>query len=150
MRTLAVSCLKIAFTVMLSSVGAFACQPCQSTLTLEQSAGKAELIIVGERLDFSPNEVEPQTIKVRVWSILKGKAERKKIVVRSWYQMCPYGIIVDNQRYVMFLSKSAEMPGMYEAVDGGCGVKTLSVQNKVVLVEGKKMSLAELREKYKL
>jgi hypothetical protein len=149
MRTLAQSCLKIAFTVFLLSAGAFACQPCESTLTLEQSAGKAELIIVGDRLDFSPSEVEPQSIKVRVLSILKGKAD-KKIIVRSWYQMCPYGIIVDNQRYVMFLTKSAEMPGMYEAVEGGCGVKTLSVRNKVVLVEGKRMSIAELREKYKL
>jgi hypothetical protein len=151
MRILAVSCLKLTFTVLLSSAGAFACQPCQSTLTLEQSASKAELIIVGERLNFSPNEVRPQSIKLRIVSILKGKAERKKIVVRSWYQkICPYGIIVDDQRYVMFLSKSVEMPGMYEAVEGGCGVKTLSVQNKEVLVEGKRMSLAELREKYKL
>jgi hypothetical protein len=150
MRILAVSCLKIAFTVVLLSAAAFACQPCESTLNLEQSAGKAELIIVGERLDFSPKEVRPQSIKVRVVNILKGKAERKKIVVRSWYQICPYGIIVDDQRFVMFLSKSVEMPGMYEAVDGGCGVKTLSVQNKEVVVEGKRMSLAELREKYKL
>lgn len=150
MRTLVVPCLKIAFTVLLLSAGAFACQPCQSTLTLEQSANKAELIIVGERLDYSPKEIQPQTIKVRVLSVLKGKVEHKEIVVRSWYQMCPYGIIVDNQRYVMFLSKSAEMPGLYEAVEGGCGVKTLSVQRKVVLVEGKRMSLVELRKKYKL
>jgi hypothetical protein len=149
-RTLAVCCLKIALTVLLSSAGAFACQPCQSTLTLEQSASKAVLIIVGERLNFSSKELQPQSIKVRVVSILKGKAERKTIVVRSWYQMCPYGIIVDDQRYVMFLSKSVEMPGMYEAVEGGCGVKTLSVENKTVLVEGKRISLTELREKYKL
>lgn len=150
MRTLAMACLKIAFTVLLSSVGAFACQPCLSTLTLEQSASKAELIIVGERLNFSPNEVRPQSIEVRVVSVLKGKDERKTIRVRSWYQICPYGIIVDDQRYVMFLSKSVEMRGMYEAVEGGCGVKTLPVQNKKVLVEGKRISLAELREKYKL
>ena len=150
MRTLTNSLLKTAFTVLLLSVGAFACQPCESKLTLEQSARKAELIIVGQRVDYSPNEVQPQTIKVRVLSVLKGKAENKEISVRSWYQMCPYGIIVDSQRYVMFLSKSAEMPGLWEPVEGGCGVKTLSVQKKVVLVGEERMSLSQLRKKYKL
>ena len=150
MRTLAESCLKTAFTVLLLSAATFACQPCQSTLNLEQSAAKAELIIVGKRLDFSPKEVEPQSIRVRALRALKGKAELKEIVVRSWHQMCPYGIIVGNQTYVMFLSRSAEMPGMYEAVEGGCGVKTLLVQNNLVLVEGKKMTLVALRKKYKL
>jgi hypothetical protein len=151
MRTLAASSLKIAFAVLLLSAAAFACRPCESTLNLEQSAGKAELIIVGERLDFSPKEVRPQSIKVRVVSTLKGEAGRKKIVVRSWYRrVCPYGIVVDDRRYVMFLAKSVEMPGKYEAVEEGCGVKTLSVRNNEVLVDEKRMSLAEFREKYKL
>ena len=150
MSALANSLLKTAFTVLLLSVGAFGCQPCESTLTLEQSARKAELIIVGQRVDYSPNEVQPQTIKVRVLSVLKGKAEHKEITVRSWYQMCPYGIIVDNQRYVMFLSKSAEMPGFWEPVENGCGVKTLSMQKEEVLVGKERMSLSQLRKKYKL
>ena len=151
MRSLAVSCLKIVSMVLLSCVGGFACQPCQSTLTLEESAGKAELIIVGQRPNFSPNEVRPESIRVRVVSILKGKPQKRVIVVRSWYRrVCPYGIVVDDQRYVMFLTKSVEMPGKYEAVEEGCGVKTLAVRNNGVLVDEKKMSLAELREKYKL
>ena len=64
--------------------------------------------------------------------------------------MCPYGIIVDNQRYVMFLTKSAEMPGLWEPVENGCGVKTLSVQKDLVLVGEERMSLSQLRKKYKL
>ena len=63
--------------------------------------------------------------------------------------MCPYGVIVDDQKYVMFLSKSAEAPGLWTAVEDGCGVKTLSVQNKMVLVGEVKMSLDDLRQKYK-
>ena len=65
MRALANSLLKTAFTVLLLSVGAFGCQPCQSTLTLEQSARKAELTIVGQRVDYSPKEVNRKPSKCR-------------------------------------------------------------------------------------
>jgi hypothetical protein len=77
MKCMAVFCLKVALTVLLSSIGAFACQPCQSTLTLEQSAAKAELIIVGQRPKFSRNEVRPESIKVRVVSILRANPRKK-------------------------------------------------------------------------
>jgi hypothetical protein len=50
----------------------------------------------------------------------------------------------------MFLTKSLGIPGMYEAVEEGCSVKKLSVQNQAVLVDENRMSLAEFREKYKL
>jgi hypothetical protein len=150
MRMISVWLLKVVVIIGLLNTTIFACQPCTSSLNLDQSLAKAALVIAGQRLDYDADETQPQSIKVRVLSVMKGKIKEETISVRSWYQMCPYGIIVDNQTYLMILTKSSEMPGMYEPVNSGCSVRTLLVKSDAVTIDGEKMSLEELQSKYKL
>lgn len=150
MRIIGSWVLKVAVVLGLLNANMFACQPCESTLNLEESLAKSELVIVGQRLDYDADETQPQSIKVKVLSVMKGKMGEETISVRSWYGMCPYGIIVDDQTYLMILTKSSEIPDMYEPVDYGCSVRALSVKSNTVTVNGEKMTIEELRSKYRL
>lgn len=150
MRIISLWCFKVALTIALLNTTIFACQPCESSLNLEQSLSKATLIIVGSRIDYDAEEVQPQNIRVKVLKVLKGKIGEETISIRSWYGMCPYGIIVDDQTYLMILTKSSEMPDMYEPVDYGCSIRTLLLKSDTVTVDGEKMSLEQLQSKYKL
>ena len=140
----------IAFAVALSGETVFACQPCRSSLNLEQSLNKADLVIIGKRIDFATGDVAPAKIQVKVLKVLKGKLKGEQVAARSWYGMCPYGIIVDDQTYLMVLKKSSEMPGVYESVDSGCSVRILPVKSERILIDGKDISLEELQRRYKL
>jgi len=150
MRIIGVWFLKVTVVISLLNATICACEPCGSSLNLDKSLAGADLVVVGKRLDYDADEVQPQSIKVRVLSVMKGEIAGETINVRSWYGMCPYGIIVDDQTYLMILKKSSEMPGMYEPVAYGCSVRTLLVKSDTVTVDGEKMSLEQLRSKYKL
>ena len=142
--------LTILFTILLMNETALACQPCTSTLNLEQSLKKADLVIVGRRMDHEPNGPPYQTSTVAVFKVLKGTVIREEVLVRGWHGMCPYGIIVNDKTYLMILQVSSEISGAYEAVDSGCSVKTLPVQSGVVSIEGKRLSLEKFKRRYKL
>jgi len=132
----------IAIAIMTETV--IACQPCKSKLDLEQSLKKADLVIVGKRIDYDPEEKMPSSIKVNIIKVLKGEIKEEQIEVKSWYGMCPYGIVVDNQIYVMILKKPLKMQGMYTTVNTGCSVTKLLVKSKKVSVDGKIMSIEDI------
>ena len=139
------------FSVTLFAITTLACEPCSSNLNLEQSLNKADLVIVGQKfINNDVSEERPTTSRIQVLRVLKGRLSDKQIVVRSWYGMCPYGIIIDDKTYLMILSKSKEMPGAYESIDSGCSVKTLPVKGDNVYVDGVTISLAKIKRKFKL
>jgi len=130
---------------------ACACEPCQQVLDLDVSLAKATLVVVGRRTDYAQAEQErwsrqqgPDTIDVAVERVLKGAAP-KRITVDSWQGMCPYGIVVDGDRYVMIL---AGEPPVYQSVESGCAVKVLPVVRDLVDVGGGDLeTLDEIRER---
>jgi hypothetical protein len=140
----------VVFAVTLVGETVFACPPCPSTLNLEQSLSKADLVIVGERIASDGPEGRAQNIQVKVLKVLKGKLKGRQVAARSWHGMCPYGIIVGDGKYLMILKESSEMPGMYDSVDSGCSVSTLSVKSEKVSVDGKRIPLKEFQRRYKL
>ena len=127
----------------------YACEPCPSTLNFEETVEKSDLVIIGQRTDFSPNEQDsldglPDSINVKIIEILKGDTNQNQITVNSWDGMCGYGIVVDGKKYVMLLKKRDTM---YDAVDFGCSVKTFPVDNGLVDFNGDKISIDEFTDK---
>lgn len=141
-------CLMVTMLIAIAimATAAIACQPCQSKLDFEQSLQQADLVIVGKRIDYDPEEKMPSTIKVNIINVLKGEIKEEQIEVKSWYGMCPYGIVVDDQIYVMILRKSFEMQGVYITVNAGCSVTQLLVKSNKVSVGGKSMSIEDIIE----
>lgn len=110
---------------------AVACQPClaEKSLTLEQSIAQADLIVVGYRHEVQPpqdNDETPQQTKVQVMRVLRGSVKENQIMVHSYSGMCPYGVVLpDDKPYVLILRASGDGT-TYSAVDR-CSVKTLRV-----------------------
>ncbi len=110
---------------------ALACEPClaEKSLKLEQSIAQADLIVVGYRHQAQPpqdNDATPQQTKVQVMRVLRGSVKDNQIMVRSYSGMCPYGVVLpDDKPYVLILRASGD-GATYSAVDR-CSVKALSV-----------------------
>ncbi len=122
----------------LFSTSALACQPCREDLNFEQTTQKAGLIIIGQKVVHGPSTKSgssklpggPEWIRVKVLETLKGDLSEKEIQIRSWYGMCAYGIIInDNKPYVIFLQKGKDQ---YYAVNSGCAIRTFSVDGNIV------------------
>jgi hypothetical protein len=139
----------ILFSFAFSVSEARACEPCtrEASMQFEETARNSDLIIIGQRDDFSPDELThgtfgPENIKVKVRRILKGKETREEITVKSWSGMCPYGIILnDNLPHVIFLKKSGET---YRAVND-CSVKYYDVKDDVVEFGKQKISVEDFQ-----
>jgi hypothetical protein len=136
------------FLIVVASV-VYAFEPCSSTLNFEETVEKSDLIIIGQRTDFSPDEQDsfetvPDSINVRIIEILHGDTNRNQITINSWDGMCGYGIVVDDKTYVMLLQ---ERDDIYDAVDFGCSVKTFPVDNGLVDFNGDKISIDEFIDK---
>lgn len=136
--------LTMVIAIVITTETAIACQPCKSKLNLEQSLEKADLVIVGKRIDYDPEEKMPSSIKVNIIKVLKGEIKKGQIEVKSWYGMCPYGIVVDDRIYVMILKKPLKIQGMYTTVNTGCSVTKLLVKSSKVSVDGKIMSIEDI------
>ena len=139
----------IIFSFLFASSIVYACEPCPSTLNFEETVEKSDLIVIGQRTDFSPNEQDsfetlPESINVDIIEILKGSNNQNQITVNSWDGMCGYGIVVDDKEYVMLLQKK---DNMYDAVNFGCSIKTFSVDNGLVDFNGDKISIDEFTDK---
>jgi hypothetical protein len=140
----------ILFSLTLGLSEARACEPClkEKSMQFEETARAADLIIIGHRTDFSPDEIRtgigPETIKVKVARVLKGKAGKEEIKVKSWSGMCPYGIILnDNLQHVIFLKKLGEM---YYAVEM-CSVKDFAIKDGMVEFEDQKIAIEDFQLK---
>ncbi|HET9483744.1 MAG TPA: hypothetical protein VFO79_07295 [Xanthomonadales bacterium] len=139
----------VAFACAAPARHAGACEPCEHVLDLDASLAKATLVVVGRRTDYAPAERErwvrqqgPDTIDVAVERVLKGDAPAR-ITVDSWAGMCPYGIVVDGDRYVMILTGG---PPVYHSLDSGCGVKVLPVVGDLVDVGGGELATIDALE----
>lgn len=141
----------ILFSLVLNVQEARACEPCSKELSLnfEETARRADLIIIGQRYDFRPDELThgtfgPESIRVQVQRIFKGQESRDEITVKSWSGMCPYGIILnDNQRHVIFLKREGDT---YRAVDM-CSVKDYLIKDDVVEFGKQKLKIEAFRLK---
>ncbi|HKS26441.1 MAG TPA: hypothetical protein VJS44_01415 [Pyrinomonadaceae bacterium] len=145
--TLALILFSLAFTVR----EARACEPCtkDASINFEETARRADLIIIGQRYDFRPDELKhgtfgPENIRVQVRRIFKGEEGRDEITVKSWSGMCPYGVILnDNLPHVIFLKKSGDT---YHAIDM-CSVKDYLIRDDVVEFGKQKISIEDFRMK---
>ncbi|MBD0373433.1 MAG: hypothetical protein ICV60_21540 [Pyrinomonadaceae bacterium] len=141
----------VLFSLALGAKEARACEPCtkDASMQFEETARNSDLIIIGQRDDFTPDELThgvggPEVIKLNVRRVLKGKESRAEITVKSWSGMCPYGIIInDNLPHIVFLKKSGDQ---YRAVDM-CSVKDYLVKDNVVEFGSQKISLEDFELK---
>jgi hypothetical protein len=138
------------FVVLLSLIlfrRGYACEPCAYILTLEETAEKADLIVIGHALDgitpaeFGGDFVGPDWMTIEVTHVIKGELSDNTIRVNSWNGMCQYGIVLgDDAPYVIFLQ---DLGDMYDAVEHGCAVKTLPVFDSFVEYQGERLPLKD-------
>jgi hypothetical protein len=151
----------------------YACEPCHFNFTLRHSLAEADLVLVVKRAearkDAPPRGPEPPCDELSVEEVLKGDFRGEKVRVRSFYGMCPYGIIVGEGTYVVILKKAeasdydvsgdetaacgealARKAGLYVAVGGGCAARVLAVEDGSVEAEGRRLTLGEFRDRYGL
>lgn len=130
----------------LFSTSTLACQPCREDLNFEQTAQKAGLIIIGQKVADGPSTKSgssklpggPDWIRVKVLEIIKGDTKDQEVQIKSWYGMCAYGIIInDNKPHVIFLQKSKDQ---YYAVNSGCAIRTFSVDGNIVNFKDSELS----------
>lgn len=134
--------------ISLLSVPVLACEPCPENkiLNFEQTAQKADLIIIGQKVSDGPSTKSygsnfsggPEWIKVKVLEIIKGDTKDQKIQIKSWYGMCAYGIIInDNKPHVIFLQKCNKQ---YCAVNSGCAIRTFPVEGNIISFQETELS----------
>ena len=143
---IALSAVGVGLVGCSAAVSGWACEPCATTLDADASIERAELIIVGQRADYSARETQlsvggPDTVRVKVLQVLKGQPAQDEVVVNAWDGMCDYGIVVDDRSYVMLLQQRG---AIYDAVDYGCGLKALLVENGGVDLDGHRITLESL------
>jgi len=133
---------------------AWSCEPCFEVLDLAESILQADLIIIGHRKDYTseekdqwPKQQGPDSVQVLVTKILKGGLDNNLIEVNSWDGMCPYGIVVDDAQYAMFLKKREHV---YDSVNFGCSVKTLPVRNDEIHIDENLISIENFKKRYDL
>lgn len=123
---------------------AYACQPCETTLGIEQTIAKADLIIEARKVSSSKKS-NPEFITLKIKSIIKGDYTKKRIIVRSYHGMCSYGIVIDKKNYLVFLQLTT---GGWDAIDNGCSVKTLPVINGLIQYKDMLISPNEFKSNY--
>ena len=113
---------------------------------------KAEVIVVGQKIAdgppseaLNPDYAQAEWIEIGIIEVLKGSPQQSSLKVNSWDGMCPYGIVVDEKTYVFFLVKRQVNDEEYEydAVNFGCGHKTLVVNNDSVNFQGQAVALQD-------
>jgi len=135
------------FLFVFLSSGVYACEKCFPTLNLEETVAESDLIIIGQKISEGPHTDPrpdgyggPDWIEIEIEKIVKGQTKEKKIKVNSWDAMCRYGIIIDDQKYIMFLKERNVEDETYEydAVNYGCAVKTYLIKEDMVEFERRK------------
>ena len=140
------------YVVILANVDfVAACEPCADYFNLEGTIQAADVIVVGEKISEGPHTDPrpeglggPEWIEVNVQQVLKGQVQEKNIRVNSWQAMCLYGIQLEKGMHVIFLSNPQNSPA-YDAVNYGCSLKALSIEDDMVLYEGKQIPLSNLK-----
>lgn len=142
--------MKLFFVLpFLWSYSVLACEPCESNLGIEETIAQADLILIGQKIrDIVEPGIPPDTppeIVVRIDRFLKGFVKEKELKVHSFSGECPYGIVVDEKSYLIFLKGPP-----YTAVNNGCAVKTLPAQEGLIEWEGRRLSPNEFAMQFGL
>jgi len=141
----------LTFLVFLSFVGlSSACQPCLKNYSFDEAVKKADLIILGQKIKAwsdnpkaSPNQ--PEWVEVAVKEVFKGELSAKQVKIHSYYGMCPYGVVLpDDKSYLMLLEKEDDH---FRAVYQGCAVNKYLVEDNKVLFEDEKISIDDFVKK---
>lgn len=136
--------LGAAALVALAGAGAYACQPCESTLDLRRTLEKADLVVVAGRAKLPKEPDGPgggsACHELEVEAVLKGEFKGEKLTVRRWYGMCPYGIFVNEGTYVVILGKASASDYDSTTYDDGECRESLGVKAHVAKApEGKSL-----------
>lgn len=125
-----------------------ACEPCESILSLEDTTAQADLVFIGRLAAEGPATDDgegwggPEWIEVDVVEVYKGRPSGERVRVHSWSGMCPYGIILNDQsEHLIFLQETSSG---YDAVNYGCAVKQLSIEEGRVIIGDQALSIADL------
>ena len=144
----------ILFTFLVVLYPTYACQPCQKSLSLEETINESDYIIIGQKIKEAPLEgydIGPEWTEIKVLQVLKGVIKDSSIKTRSWYGMCNYGIILDDNTHLIFLEYGYDSEleeNIFHAV--GCATKTIYVNDNFVTVEGDELTINEFSEKFNL
>lgn len=125
-----------------------ACEPCEAILSLEDTAAQADLVIIGRLTKEGPATDDgegwggPEWIEIEVVEVFKGRPSGEQVRVNSWSGMCPYGITLnDANEHLIFLQETS---GGYDAVNYGCAVKQLTIQEGRVIIGDQALPIADL------
>ena len=70
----------VGFSILFLTINVLACEPCPSTLNLQETINNSDLIIIGQKVSDIGNDTfsgRPEGMNVKVIKILKG-ADNKK------------------------------------------------------------------------
>jgi len=130
----------------------YACEPCNRILDFQETAKKADFIIIGQKISEGPwSSPErkmpggPGWIKVEVLQILKGEEEKKIIKVNSWDAMCDYGITIGEGSHIIFLQKNVYQSLVYDygSISDGCSIKSYAINEGRIRYDYKDVLLDE-------
>ena len=135
------------------SASCWACEPCPRILGLEETAQRADIVLIGRKVKEGPRSNParapggPEWIDVAVEQVLKGTVSAKTIHVNSWDGMCQYGIVMGADTSVLFLRAPVMRAGRieYGSVDNGCSVTALPMRDGQVIVKTQAMSIETLQ-----
>lgn len=149
------SALAVPGSVLVSP--AVACEPCSEIWDFARTAAVADLILVARENPApkptpppgQPPPDGPDSIKIDIEQVLKGEESRQTIVVNSWDGMCPYGIQLEPGSHVVLLRKRNDRQQWddveFDSLNNGCALKSLPIKDGKVELEGKSLTLDELR-----
>ena len=139
--------------LMCDNLAVLGCEPCPEEIDIKETYRRADLVIVGEKFSEGPSSNTqpsgPEWIEVQTSKIIKGISDSNHFKINSWDGMCGYGIVIDEKTYVIFLEKKSPHKDFtwddyaYDAINSGCSVKTLLIENGEVNFNNEKIPLEE-------
>ncbi len=143
-------CIYVLLATIFAPSRGFGCMECTEYRGFEESAAEADLIIIGRKIYYPPNEMGWR-LDMEVWveEVLAGRYHGRLIRVYSWQEMCSYGIVVDDARYVMILKYGRRwFPAPWGPISR-CHKKVLPVRDSRIDLNGKAVPIAEFRKMLK-
>ncbi len=148
--------IAISYICIIDYSSSLACEPCFKELDLNETYQKADLVIIGRKtadgIKLSPSDshIGPEWIEVQTSKIIKGESDSDHLKINSWQAMCDgYGIVIDEKLYIIFLEKKSPPKDFtwddyaYDAVNFGCSVKTLLIEDNKVYLNNEKIPLED-------
>ncbi len=134
-----------------------ACEECVEILDIQETVDAADIVIVGQRTDYTKGEKKPEGITIYVERVFKGDVSPlSKISVKTMYGMCDYGIYMKDEQALIFLKRiqkpkwgwQAITPHKfdYTSVSYGCAYKTIPIVDNKLKIRDKFVTIDELAD----